>query len=205
LPVQDAVWIVVVPEIKIRIHVVMELWSQHWEKRVIRLILPHQSGAAVFVCVLDPWPIPMQALLTLRYVEMAWQAQAEDCDLGIAPSSTLPTSAMSCSQSCQHQGSKLFNVWCYNNLVSRGGFTQAAFDAACKNALSVCGDGVTSPDEDAGCDLGNGRKASWCNALCLNNDLSHTECVAGTEGCDSSGQHVGASLLYSEPIIVWRW
>lgn len=123
----------------------------------------------------------------------------EDCDLGIAPSSTLPTSAMSCSQSCQHQGSKLFNVWCYNNLVSRGGFTQAAFDAACKNALSVCGDGVTSPDEDAGCDLGNGRKASWCNALCLNNDLSHTECVAGTEGCDSSGQHVGASLLYSEP------
>lgn len=123
----------------------------------------------------------------------------EDCDTGITASSTQSTSATNCAQNCLHQGSKLSSSWCYANAVGRGGFSQSLFDAACKNAISRCGDGVNSPDEDPGCDLGGGRKAAWCTDLCLNNDASHSECAAGSEGCGVNRQHTGSSLLYSNP------
>jgi hypothetical protein len=123
----------------------------------------------------------------------------EDCDTGIAANASVVSSGMNCSATCQHQGTKLFNNWCFANAASRAGFVQNIFDAACKNALSQCGDGVTSPDEDAGCDLGGGNKAAWCNNNCVNNNTSHPECVAGSEGCSSVRQNTGSSLLYSEP------
>lgn len=123
----------------------------------------------------------------------------EDCDLGIASSATSSASSMSCSQNCLHQGSKLLNSWCYANAVSKGGFTQGAFDAACKGAVSRCGDGVMSPDEDAGCDLGGGRKADWCDNFCLYKDSTHAECASGSEGCGSNRQNSGSSLLYVTP------
>lgn len=123
----------------------------------------------------------------------------EDCDTGIAANASVVSSGMNCSATCQHQGTKLFNSWCFANAASRAGFVQNIFDAACKNALSQCGDGVTSPDEDAGCDLGGGNKAAWCNNNCVNNNTSHPECVAGSEGCSSVRQNTGSSLLYSEP------
>ena len=106
-----------------------------------------------------------------------------------------------CSANCLHTGATLSNNWCFANAVSRGGFNQTAFEAACKNALSRCGDGVTSPDEDTGCDLGGGAKAAWCNAACVNNNASHPECASGSEGCDSTRQNAGSSLLYSTPSV----
>ncbi len=123
----------------------------------------------------------------------------EDCDLGITASSSQSISAMRCATNCLHEGTALSNQWCFANRVGRGGFTQANFDAACRNAISRCGDGVNNPDEDPGCDLGGGRKAVWCNDLCLNNDSSHAECAAGSEGCGSNRQKIGSSLLYSTP------
>ncbi len=124
----------------------------------------------------------------------------EDCDLGISPSSTLATSSMRCSDNCLHQGTRLSNNWCFTNAVARGGFTQAEFNSACRQAISRCGDGINSPDEDTGCDLGGGKKAVKCNDFCLiNTSAPPNECVASAEGCDGNGQHLGSSLLYSTP------
>ncbi len=125
----------------------------------------------------------------------------EDCDLGILPSYTVANSALGCLDNCLHQGTRLSNNWCFTNTVSRGGFTSAEFDSACRMALSRCGDGVDNPDEDTGCDLGGGNRAAKCNDFCLINTSSTppTECVAGTEGCDENGQHIGSSLLYTIP------
>lgn len=123
----------------------------------------------------------------------------EDCDLGIAASATLPTSAMGCAKNCLHLGTALSNNWCFNNSVSFGGFSEAEFNTACKGAISQCGDGVTSPDEDAGCDLGGGNKSAKCNDFCLNNTSVNSECVAGDPGCDQNSQHLGSSLLYNNP------
>jgi hypothetical protein len=116
----------------------------------------------------------------------------EDCDVGISE-------AAGCSATCLNTGTKISNNWCFANAASRGGFTQALFDTACKNALSRCGDGITSPDEDAGCDLGAGRKAAWCNDRCLTNSSDHPECPAGSEGCGRNRQNIGSSLLYTTP------
>ncbi len=123
----------------------------------------------------------------------------EDCDLGIASSVSVSNSATNCSENCLHKGASLSNNWCFANSASYGGFSQTDFVSACKNAVSRCGDGIDSPDEDAGCDLGGGNRASWCNDFCLNNNSSQGECTAGAEGCNSKLQHVGASLLYSVP------
>jgi hypothetical protein len=125
----------------------------------------------------------------------------EDCDLGIAATSTSPISAMRCSDNCLHKGTLLSNNWCFTNNVTFGGFAKADFLSACNTAVSRCGDGIDNPDEDTGCDLGGGKKAAKCNDFCLINSSSTppTECVANTEGCDENGQHIGSSLLYSTP------
>ncbi|MEK7131274.1 MAG: hypothetical protein AAB797_00880 [Patescibacteria group bacterium] len=124
----------------------------------------------------------------------------EDCDLGIGASATVAISAMGCSENCLHRGARLSNNWCYTNNVTYGGFTQREFESACRNAISRCGDGINNPDEDAGCDLGGGAKASWCNDFCLINFPNPpNECVLGAEGCDANRQHLGSSLLYSAP------
>lgn len=125
----------------------------------------------------------------------------EDCDLGITPSVAAANSSMLCANNCLHQGTKLSNNWCFANSVGRGGFSQADFNSACRAAISRCGDGIDSPDEDTGCDLGNNTKASWCNDFCLvnSNNAPTAECVANTEGCDQNGRHIGSSLLYSTP------
>lgn len=124
---------------------------------------------------------------------------SEITDLYQFEQSTTGSGAAGCSATCLNTGTKLSNNWCYVNAVSRGGFAQAVFDAACKNAISRCGDGVTSPDEDAGCDLGAGRKAAWCNDRCITSGSDHPECAAGSEGCGSNRQNIGSSLLYTTP------
>lgn len=126
----------------------------------------------------------------------------EDCDLGITPSVSTANSSMRCSNNCLHQGTQLSNNWCFVNSVGRGGFSQTDFNSACRMAVSRCGDGTDSPDEDTHCDLGNNAKAAWCNDFCLINTSTLpgapiAECVAGADGCDQNGQHVGSSLLYS--------
>ena len=135
----------------------------------------------------------------------------EDCDLGITGDINSPTSALLCSQNCLHLGTKLSTKWCFDHNdksnPAYGGFDQKDYKFYCSQAYSQCGDGVTSPDEDVGCDLGGGKHASWCNDSCVNVKLnpavnpSNQECVPGSEGCDENGQNVGSSLLYSVPSV----
>jgi|GEM_PF-621177 len=138
----------------------------------------------------------------------------EDCDLGIAPSSTVVTSSMGCSANCLHQGTRLSNAWCSSStvLANNAGFDAASFRAFCDKSYSQCGDGMDSPDEDPGCDIGNGLNAANCNEYCLlkigdssfdtttPNNCPATGAVEN--GCDPvTRQHVGSSLLYSTPSI----
>ncbi len=124
----------------------------------------------------------------------------EDCDTGISSSSTISNSALRCSETCLHKGTKLSAKWCSDNdAAPYGGFVQADFNSACRNAISRCGDGEVSLDEDVGCDLGGGLKADWCNDFCLINTSTHSECVAGADGCDVNRQNLGSSLLYTPP------
>ena len=104
-----------------------------------------------------------------------------------------------CSERCLHLGTPISSSWCFTNNATRGGFSQTDFTAACRNSISRCGNGVADPDEDVGCDLGGGNKASWCNIYCLANNISNPECAVGAEGCNSVRQHIGSSLLYSTP------
>ncbi|MEK9132794.1 MAG: Ig-like domain-containing protein, partial [Patescibacteria group bacterium] len=111
---------------------------------------------------------------------------------------------MHCSANCLHKGTILSNKWCSDNnpgVDSYGGFTSSSFRSACKNAISRCGDGIVSLDEDSGCDLGGGVKASWCNNFCLANTSTHFDAgyVVGAEGYDENRQHIGSSLLYTTP------
>ena len=124
----------------------------------------------------------------------------EDCDLGISSSSTISISSMRCSENCLHKGTRLSNKWCSdNNAAPYLGFTSTSFRTACRNAVSRCGDGIANLDEDPGCDLGAGVKASWCNDFCLSNTSTHADAgyVDGAEGYDQNGQHLGSSLLYT--------
>jgi cysteine-rich repeat protein len=127
----------------------------------------------------------------------------EDCDTGITAVNTNPLSAANCSASCLHTGTSLSSLWCYSNQVTYGGFAKADFDAACLSAVSRCGDGITGPDEDVGCEIGGGLRASWCNDNCLVTNLANisarNECTPNSEGCNSHGQRIGSSLLYSNP------
>jgi cysteine-rich repeat protein len=122
----------------------------------------------------------------------------EDCDTGIAKSVGNPLSALNCSEKCLHTGSRLSKQWCLDNQLTRGGFSGAEYTAACSQSFSQCGDGIATPDEDAGCDVaGTGWNSTACTQFCLKK--TSTECVPGTEGCDPNGRHIGSSLLYSAP------
>ncbi len=124
----------------------------------------------------------------------------EDCDLGIAALVSNRQSRLNCSTTCQHQGSTLSSKWCADstNRVSYGGFTQAQFIAACAKARSQCGDGVTDPNEDPGCDDPNtGWDKAECTEYCRKKSAS--ACVSGSEGCDDKGRYLGSSLYYSTP------
>lgn len=139
----------------------------------------------------------------------------EDCDLGVAASSTNKFSSTGCSNNCLHQGTRLSTKWCADNSDDFGGFTEASYRFYCAQAYSQCGDGVVNPDEDPGCDNpGTGWNSSACNEYCLlkqgdydndddsNNDdvVPSNDCSRGNiEGCGSNKQHAGSSLLYSVP------
>jgi len=126
----------------------------------------------------------------------------EDCDLGIPPSISSPTSSMLCSGKCLHLGTQLTSQWCFDNSSTFGGFPTSTYTSACSQALSQCGDGVQSPDEDRGCDLGGGQHASWCNDYCLAVQRGHgDDCDPTTEGCRGNGQHLGSSLVYTNPSV----
>ena len=121
----------------------------------------------------------------------------EDCDLGIDGKVGNSLSALGCSAKCLHLGAKLSSKWCFDHSIDRGSFSAAEYEAACVRSFSQCGDGSNSPDKDAGCDLGNGKRAAWCNDYCLVNNKSHAKCTPGNEGCSENGQYLGSSLLYS--------
>lgn len=139
----------------------------------------------------------------------------EDCDLGIETSSTNKFSSLGCSNNCLHQGTRLSTKWCADHSGDFGGFTEASYRFYCTQAYSQCGDGVTNPDEDPGCDNpSTGWNSNVCNEYCLfkqgdydddsdsNNDdvLPSNDCSRGDiDGCDSNKQHAGSSLLYSTP------
>lgn len=127
----------------------------------------------------------------------------EDCDIGIAPNISLSTSAMGCSATCLHLGTHISSQWCVANQETLGGFGSIA-SSTCAKAYSQCGDGVPSPDEDPGCDLGGGKHATWCNDYCLVNSKDHPSsvgCTANTEGCGANGEYLGSSLTYSIPSV----
>ena len=139
----------------------------------------------------------------------------EDCDLGIAASATVTTSAYNCSEKCLHTGTRLSLQWCFDHRTDHGGFdttplsptSSAAYTSACAAAFSQCGDGITTDDEDVGCDLGDGNVDPKCTSYCLANtkDSGDVACV-GTdgkiiEGCTATGQHNGSSLNYTTPSV----
>jgi hypothetical protein len=85
-----------------------------------------------------------------------------------------------------------------DNQLTRGGFTATEYNAACSQSFSQCGDGITTPDEDPGCDVpGKGWNSASCDQFCRLK--TSNECVPNTEGCDANGRHIGSSLFYSSP------
>lgn len=124
----------------------------------------------------------------------------EDCDLGIVASVTKPSSALNCSEKCLHVGTRLSTKWCFDNRLTRGGFTAVEYENACGLSYSQCGDKVENPDEDPDCDQATtGWDSAKCTEFCLRK--TDSECAPNSEGCDSSGHHIGSSLLYSKPSV----
>jgi len=125
----------------------------------------------------------------------------EECELGISASSTDPTSSYGCTQNCLHGGTRLSSSWCFENGTSTpnefGGFFEWEYANACSVSYSQCGDGIESPDEDVGCDIG-GWNESECNEFCLK---KISDCNSGEEGCNRNGRLEGSGLRYSEPSI----
>ena len=129
----------------------------------------------------------------------------EDCDLGIPASPTSPTSSMLCSSNCLHMGTKLAAAWCKNsaNIIAAGfSPTSTVIANVCKNAISQCGDGFTSGDEDPGCETGvfGVINSNICNEHCVKK--VNAKCaLADTPGCTADGQLEGSSLLYPVPSV----
>lgn len=133
----------------------------------------------------------------------------EQCDVGIGADPELNSTSYGCTPNCLRAGTKISSKWCVDNTLLRAGFTLTEYKTACDNSLSVCGNGVSEPDEDPGCDTGT--VSSACNEYCLyksrdaEEDISDNECpgLAGSllsarEGCIDR-HHAGSSLLYSTP------
>lgn len=128
--------------------------------------------------------------------------QGEDCDTGIVGDVISTKSSLYCTASCLHAGTTLSSDWCYKNKDNFGKFKQEDYKAACAKAYSRCGDGVQGPDEDVGCDLGDGKNAAWCSSYCIaNNTSSGDKCDPTKEGCSAAGQNVGSSLGYTAPSV----
>ncbi|MDO8626082.1 MAG: FG-GAP-like repeat-containing protein [Candidatus Magasanikbacteria bacterium] len=127
----------------------------------------------------------------------------EDCDLGIEADAKVTSSSLGCSEKCLHLGTRLSAAWCQSPDAVNSGFTVNERKIACALAFSQCGDGETSRDEDAGCDLGNGKRHARCNDKCLATTSTPPfgKCALNTEGCDERGQYAGSSLLYSDPSV----
>jgi len=129
----------------------------------------------------------------------------EDCDLGVPANQNSPSSSMYCSEKCLHIGTRLSSKWCFEHDAAAnpafGGFDQKEYNFFCNQSYSQCGDGITSPDEDANCDLGGGKHNVFCNDRCLNisKDVVDLGCAVNKEGCDENAQHIGSSLLYAVP------
>jgi cysteine-rich repeat protein len=124
----------------------------------------------------------------------------EDCDQAISADSTNPASAFNCSASCKHVGTQISSKWCFDNQFTYGGFGSAEFNQVCQKSISQCGDKVSDPDEDPGCDDPvTGWNSKSCNKFCLKNQSN--ECVANSEGCDEMGHFKGSSLMYSKPSV----
>ncbi|MBI5221419.1 MAG: hypothetical protein HY979_01285, partial [Candidatus Magasanikbacteria bacterium] len=123
----------------------------------------------------------------------------EDCDLGIAADPTVSTSAMFCGANCLHLGTSLSSAWCKDHKLDKGGFSAEAFNQACVQSISRCGDGVQDFNEDPGCDLGNGQHLNTCDDRCL----LLANCTPGPDnpGCSPDKQLQGSSLLYSSPSV----
>lgn len=121
----------------------------------------------------------------------------EDCDLGIAASPSVSSSAMFCGANCLHLGTPLSSAWCKDHKVDRGGFAVDEFNKACGQALSRCGDGIADYNEDPGCDIGAGKYDVTCNDRCL----KLVRCQAGEVGCSPDGQKQGSSLIYPVPSV----
>lgn len=124
----------------------------------------------------------------------------EDCDVGITANVSNSSSAMGCSDSCLHTGTKLSSKWCYDHTSDHAGFDATQYVTACAGAISRCGDGETGPDEDDNCDLGGGKRATFCNNNCLKSSTTTPQCTPG-EGCGANGMYLGSSLLYAEPSV----
>jgi hypothetical protein len=123
----------------------------------------------------------------------------KDCDIKIASSVKDPNSALLCSEQCLHLGTALSSKWCYDNRLTKGGFTASEYDTACGKSLSQCGNGLQEPEEDPGCDTASGWNSAECNQFCLKKN--DTQCVPNTEGCDSQGRLLGSSLSYTQPSV----
>ncbi len=121
----------------------------------------------------------------------------EDCDLGISPLVSSPTSSFLCSANCLHQGTRLSSAWCANSAsTSASGFSDSDIKKFCASSYSQCGDGVLSPDEDPGCDgPGITTLPVDCNNRCLK---ISGQCTPGSVGCGDDGLWQGSSLMYTK-------
>lgn len=116
----------------------------------------------------------------------------EDCD--IAKDVEDNTGKLGCSANCLHLGTELSQNWCDNNK------DVSSASSVCKNAVSVCGNGFIETGEE--CEVGLGdATVETCDNNCLLknvcNDISLSQCEAGTEGCNNDCTLAGSSALYS--------
>ncbi|MBU1895941.1 IPT/TIG domain-containing protein [Patescibacteria group bacterium] len=108
----------------------------------------------------------------------------EDCDRGI--------STIGCSEKCLHTGTQLSQKWCDN--ANSG-------EIACRNAVSVCGNGEIENGEE--CELDFGEISDVCTDSCLlvNACDGFSQCTSGDEGCNDDCTWAGSSINYSVPSV----
>ncbi|PIT87263.1 MAG: hypothetical protein COU31_03810 [Candidatus Magasanikbacteria bacterium CG10_big_fil_rev_8_21_14_0_10_40_10] len=132
------------------------------------------------------------------------KTSGEDCDLGIASDPANPASSYNCASDCRHAGTTVSSYWCESNsLASKpndpyGGFSTSSYQQACQSAISICGDGVASLDEDKACEDKNDPNYNNCAQNCLVK-AKCSSAGGSTEGCTAGGDYKGSNLLYSTP------
>lgn len=117
-------------------------------------------------------------------------AGQETCDIAD------PTTKNGCSVECLNKGTPTASSWCLANQIF-------ANDANCKNAVSVCGNGILEPAED--CEVGfGGVTAAMCSKSCTFINacgLSNPPCVKNTPGCSEACTLLGSKSSYSTPSV----